>query len=34
MNIETRETGLSVQAFHTFPDNHAIVKSQSLFELP
>lgn len=31
--IETRATGLSVQAFHTFPDDHAIVKSQSLFEV-
>ena len=34
INIETRSTGLSVQAFHTFPDDHAIVKSQSLFEIP
>lgn len=34
INIETRASGLSVQAFHTFPDDHAIVKSQSLFELP
>jgi hypothetical protein len=34
INIETRAKGLSVQAFHTFPDDHAIVKSQSLFELP
>jgi len=34
INIETRASGFSVQAFHTFPDDHAIVKSQSLFELP
>jgi len=34
INVETRATGLFVQAFHTFPDDHAIVKSQSLFELP
>ena len=34
INLETRAKGLSVQAFHTFPDDHAIVKSQSLFELP
>ena len=25
---------LIVQAFHTFPDDYAIVKSQSLFQLP
>jgi hypothetical protein len=23
-----------VQAFHTFPDDFAVVKSQSIFELP
>jgi hypothetical protein len=34
INVETRATGLIVQAFHTFPDDHAIVKSQSLFEMP
>jgi len=34
LNIETRAKGLFVQAFHTFPDDYAIVKSQSLFELP
>ncbi len=34
INIETRAKGLFVQTFHTFPDDHAIVKSQSLFELP
>ncbi len=32
--VETRERKLSIQAFHTFPDDYAIVKSQSLFELP
>jgi hypothetical protein len=32
--VETRDRSLSVQAFHTFPDDLAIVKSQSLFELP
>jgi hypothetical protein len=34
INIETRSRHLLVQAFHTFPDDYAIVKSQSLFELP
>jgi hypothetical protein len=34
INIETRAKSLLVQAFHTFPDDLAIVKSQSLFEIP
>lgn len=34
VNIETRNRSLLVQAFHTFPDDCAIVKTQSLFELP
>jgi hypothetical protein len=34
INIETRNKSLLVQAFHTFPDDCAIVKSQSLFEVP
>jgi len=34
LNIETRAKTLLVQAFHTFPDDLAIVKSQSLFEAP
>lgn len=34
INIETRARSLLVQAFHTFPDDLAIVKSQSLFEMP
>lgn len=34
INIETRNRSVLVQAFHTFPDDYAIVKSQSLFELP
>ncbi|MFM8435830.1 MAG: DUF2617 family protein, partial [Planctomycetia bacterium] len=34
LNIETRAKSLLVQAFHTFPDDLAIVKSQSLFEVP
>jgi len=31
---ETRSRSLLIQAFHTFPDDSAIVKSQSVFELP
>ncbi|MBX7074111.1 MAG: DUF2617 family protein [Pirellulales bacterium] len=34
VNIETRARCMLVQAFHTFPDDYAIVKSQSLFEVP
>ncbi len=34
INIETRAKSLLVQAFHTFPDDLAIVKVQSLFEAP
>ena len=33
VNVETRQSSLLVQTFHTFPDDHAIVKSQSLFQL-
>jgi hypothetical protein len=31
--VETRPRGLSIQAFHTFPDERAIVRTQSLFEI-
>ncbi len=34
INVDIRGRGLIVQAFHTFPDDFAVVKSQSLFELP
>jgi hypothetical protein len=34
VNVETRSHSLLIQAFHTFPDDCAIVKSQSLFERP
>jgi hypothetical protein len=34
INVETRNRSTLVQAFHTFPDDYAIVKSQTLFELP
>jgi hypothetical protein len=34
INFESRNRSLMIQAFHTFPDDYAIVKSQSLFQLP
>lgn len=34
INIESRMKTLRVQAFHTFPDDHAIVKTQTMFEIP
>lgn len=34
INVETRSRSMRVQAFHTFPDDYAIVKSESLFQLP
>ena len=34
INLESRDRSLLVQAFHTFPDDYAIVKSQSVFALP
>lgn len=34
IGIESRQRTLLVQAFHTFPDDYAIVKTQSLFEVP
>jgi hypothetical protein len=34
INLESRDRSLRVQAFHTFPDDYAIVKSQSVFALP
>ena len=33
IEVETRPRSLLIQAFHTFPDDTAIVKSQSLFEV-
>ena len=33
VHIDSRVKGLSVQSFHTFPDECAIVRAQSLFEL-
>jgi len=34
IDVETRPRSLLVQTFHTFPDDRAIVKTQSLFEHP
>lgn len=34
INVEPRNKTLLIQAFHTFPDDYAIVKTQSLFQLP
>ena len=34
INLEARNRSLLIQAFHTFPDDYAVVKSQSLFQLP
>jgi hypothetical protein len=34
INFEVRSRRLLVQAFHTFPDDYAIVKSQSMIVLP
>ncbi|MCA9211552.1 MAG: DUF2617 family protein [Planctomycetales bacterium] len=34
INIDSREKNLLVQCFHTFPDDSAIVKSESRFLLP
>lgn len=34
IHVETRSRSMLVQAFHTFPDDFAIVKSQSLYQLP
>jgi hypothetical protein len=33
VHVQARIRGLSVQSFHTFPDECAIVRSQSLYEL-
>lgn len=34
LHWEARNRSLFINAFHTFPDDYAIVKSQSLFQLP
>jgi len=34
VNIETRRRSMLIQAIHTFPDDYAIVKVESLFTLP
>jgi len=34
MNAETRNRSVFIQAFHTFPDDNAIVKTETFFRLP
>jgi hypothetical protein len=34
VNVESRDRSFRVQAFHTFPDDYAILRSQSLITLP
>jgi hypothetical protein len=34
INLESRDRSLKVRTIHTFPDDYAIVKSQSVFALP
>jgi hypothetical protein len=34
INFEARNRSLRIRAFHTFPDDYAIVESQSHFQLP
>ena len=34
INCQCRNRSLLVRAFHTFPDDYAIVKTQSLFQIP
>lgn len=34
INLEARSRSLFIQAFHTFPDDYAIVRSESRFQLP
>jgi hypothetical protein len=34
INLEARARSLHVHAFHTFPNDYAVVKSQSVFQLP
>jgi len=34
IHVETRLRSLSIKAFHTFPDDHAVVRTISRFQLP
>jgi hypothetical protein len=34
INVETRQSSMLIQAIHTFPDDYAIVKVESVFTLP
>lgn len=33
INVDSRNRSLSIHAFHTFPDDFAVVKTQSLFQI-
>ena len=34
IHVQTRRSSMKVRAFHTFPDDYAIVRTQSVFQLP
>ena len=34
INVDSRDRVFRVQAFHTFPDDHAVLKIQSSYQLP
>lgn len=34
INVETRDHSLRIRTFHTFPDDYAIVQSESVFKTP
>lgn len=34
IHVDSRDKSMCVQAVHTFPDDYAIVKTQSIFKLP
>ena len=34
INVDSRDKALRIQAFHTFPDDCAVLKIQTLFQLP
>ena len=34
MNADTRSNSILIQAFHTFPDDNALVKTETLLKLP
>jgi len=34
VTVDSRDRAMRIQAIHTFPDDYAIVKTQSVFKLP